>query len=311
MNLLFKNSFTFKEDDFRKYFALYLRPHENWSGVFCFSLFFAIISFYGVHMLLNVVITLCSSIFGVSKVSLNDAWNSIISEGIVFYIVAIVLATFFVIFVHLMVLSYRRTLGKEKIDWKSDKWTKRTQMAFAELHQGNTKKPAVEGTHYFPLSLWDSTRLTFYGFGIKQTKWYNRNAFFTNCEILPGLDFPKGLKEKNFVPPENLVLECEFESRFYEDRIEKGNVQHPVIFKYFDIFDIVEWCKVPEFAIIRMKDKESEIVIKKNAFDGKTWKQARQYILARKNEEKVIEEKKFENASRFDRWRQKHDLFRD
>lgn len=60
-----------------------------------------------------------------------------------------------------------------------------------------------------------------------------------------------------------------------------------------------------------MKDKESEIVIKKNAFDGKTWKQARQYILARKNEEKVIEEKKFENASRFDRWRQKHDLFRD
>lgn len=100
-------------------------------------------------------------------------------------------------------------------------------MAFAELHQGNTKKPAVEGTHYFPLSLWDSTRLTFYGFGIKQTKWYNRNAFFTNCEILPGLDFPKGLKEKNFVPPENLVLECEFESRFYEDRIERAmsNIQ--------------------------------------------------------------------------------------
>ena len=75
-------------------------------------------------------------------------------------------------------------------------------------------------------------------------------------------------------------------------------------YKYGDIFDIVEYKKVPDYALIRMNDEETEILIKKDAFNGDSWDDVKEFILNRQEEQKKLikQEKKKNRKKRF-----KHD----
>lgn len=69
-----------------------------------------------------------------------------------------------------------------------------------------------------------------------------------------------------------------FEARFYGDRLEKGSDGQAVTFVYADVFDIVEDRRFPDMAILRIKDKRSEVVVRPSAFEEATWEEVEDRI---------------------------------
>ena len=274
----YKNKFIFDELAFRKYFELFMIPHQLWKDASRLSYIGLIFSTPWFFMI------------GVWYVCvIQDALTGSYYNDNPFYHVSFIPPTFIALlypvcmwfcFAYGAYFSMKVRKGKHNPKWGTGEWNKRTRYAFQILKYG-ASRPALLGTYYTPALLWGAPFITWYSVAM-HNKWYNCNYFFTNCCILPGVDFPKRnyLNDLEYQP--DLQLMCDFESRFFEDHIEKGSKRKSVSFEYSEIFDIVESVRVPEFAIIRMKDQVTEIVVNKNAFEeASSWSEVREFIYSK------------------------------
>lgn len=69
-----------------------------------------------------------------------------------------------------------------------------------------------------------------------------------------------------------------FEVRFYPDRIEKGSAGRASVYRYEDVFDVVEDGCFPDLAIVRIDDAASEIVVRPSALAGASWAEVKERI---------------------------------
>lgn len=61
-----------------------------------------------------------------------------------------------------------------------------------------------------------------------------------------------------------------FRAAFFEDLIEKGRGTVFAV-RYDDVHDIIEWCRIPRLAVIRLKDGAGELLVRTDLMEPATW----------------------------------------
>lgn len=257
-------AFDFNEDMFRSYYQLRMRPHERSAG---FKI--AIAAFIN---LIPLVALFAIIIVGIQRVSgQNGEYAEMMRMGaaVLMPILGVIsIAAFFVI-----IYGIRSALGLRQPRWGSSRWNARTKMVFDALLEGETAKPAIPGTYS-----WTSPIRTFFLPCIYLAwigaSWHNEPLFY---DATPGL-IPRFSKENLALSEKQAPYCVRFEVRFYEDHFEKGSLNSPVSFYYHEVFDVLEDNRFPNLAIIRINDKESEVVVDKYAFNQGSWAKAQKLL---------------------------------
>ena len=61
-----------------------------------------------------------------------------------------------------------------------------------------------------------------------------------------------------------------FRAAFFEDLIEKGRGTVFAV-RYDDVHDIIEWCRIPRLAVIRLKGGAGELLVRTDLMEPATW----------------------------------------
>lgn len=248
------NAFDFDEKAFREYYLLRLYVHDSHVAPKRIGLYvFLLIP--GVTIDLVLVLSAWRDMAG---------WGVVDDLTMLATIVAFLL--FFGGFVHSVYLSFGR-----RLDWESPRWRARMDTVFEELGRGATKSPVPEGFDRTFAFMYIVTGMASIG-----DKWHNEGIYLDSVPYL----LPKFISRFPAAPHS-----VPFQASFLEDRIEKGRSGEVFAFSYGDVFDIVLYEKHPQYAIIRHKDKVSELVIRKDAFKECEWQDVKRYILEKKKEE--------------------------
>lgn len=279
-NCLFSNSFCFNRETYKYVFYLHMRPHEVVPGlemIFCgFLVSFVGLIFFGFE-------------FSTGDIIAN------VKEYLPFYIFFLILFVFYGLLQFFY--GFKMTFGLRKPKWGTERWNLRELLTMEKLNSTSTATPVFAPCvvdFYVSIS---AISFRFMG-GWLTTTWDNTPYLYDEIPYL--VPTKKELSPTN---PDKIPEFINFSTTFFEDYFLKGH-SDKTEYKYGDIFDIVEYKKVPDYALIRMNDEETEILIKKDAFNGDSWAEVKEFILSKQEEQKKLikQEKKKNRKKRF-----KHD----
>ena len=274
------NSLKFTKETYRIVLYLYLRPHEVVPG-----LEMAIVG-----LLVSIV---CAIIVGI-QFDYNHITSAIFENP---FLVIIFLIVFAIFGIFQFVCGFKMAIGLRRPKWGSERWNLRESYTMEKLSLETTNSLAFYPCviDYYVTLPFLFSRLTG---GWLTTTWDNTPYLYDEIPYL--VPTKKELSPKD---PNNVPEFINFSATFFEEYFLKGH-SDKTEYKYGDIFDIVEYKKVPDYALIRMNDEETEILIKKDAFNGDSWDDVKEFILNRQEEQKKLikQEKKKNRKKRF-----KHD----
>lgn len=254
--------FSFDEATFRKFFELYYRPHDDASGwKFMWGFFFVLLIWF-------LLFWFALDPFGICGPTLVDQWRTHGPHRESYFglfcasMVAIPLASWGVVY------GFRMWRGLRHPHWGTPRWEARTNAAYRLLAEGPSKSPLP--TRF--LNSWSPMfimSIAWYG-----CTWDDMPLFY---DEIPGLWPLISMIDprRNEGPPLRLAS---FEVRFYPNHLEKGSKTSGIAYRYEDVFDVVEDKKLPDLAIIRIKDMVSEVVVRPSALRGESWEEVKARI---------------------------------
>ena len=272
MSVLLNNSFSFNKDVYRLAFFLHTRPHEVYAGLEMLVIGF-LISFGFVFVLW---IPVCASH--------NDIIVFFSRHWVFWFFLAFI--TLYYGFAQL-IYGVCLIVGLRRPFWGTIRWNLREDLTLERLSKANCSSlvfyPCIREPASLSLSIFSRVKGGWWG-----TSWYNAPLYYDEIPFI--------LPTKRALTPKNLSQVPEFinfSATFFEDYFLKGH-SDKTKYKYGDIFDIVEYKKVPDYALLRMNDGETEILIKTDAFNCGNWAEVKEFILDKKEEQKkgIKEEKK-------------------
>lgn len=265
---VFRNTFVFDEETFQEYYCLHLRPHDKGTGRACIGSGLAMLFFIGFMLFL---LSLGSP--SLPKTLDPTFWSKSEMAGLEMLLVLSFLAV-----VYGPILGYGvYLLSRPRIPrWGNAEWRSKTERCFRSLKQGPTNSPTALGVEFFKNPLYP-----FIALQVASYSWGEKPRFF---RFYPWMSFKH---PEELLDPEHSCApyEVSFEARFFEDRIEKGSQAEVFCDSYNKVYDIVEDKRFPHLAIIRSVDR-GELVVRKDAFEGASWKKVKRFIERRKDESK-------------------------
>lgn len=255
--------FSFGYTDFKRYLRLAYRPHDIWASAFVLP--HAVLLFFG-FMVSGFLLTL-----GVLRGQLSFGDNRPL--GILVYATIMLgmgLGT--KNSVALICIGICSLLGIREPDWRKP-WCRRgVADCFFAMESGSTKTPldgwppsrSLYGSQ--SAARWSSRRKRAYDclLGLGLFLGWSRAPWFYDKEVGAGLPAP------SYKEIQHLKV-LSFSCSFYEDHIEKGSAGGAVTNTWADVIDVVEWKRIPEFAILRLRKGEGEVVVRKDLITQEDW----------------------------------------
>ena len=256
---VYSNKFIFDHDAFYRCFLLYMRPHEKLAGIkgasFAATILFVL--FLPINILFMQALLQNELIF-------NDSNN----------IGYLLFAFVYLIFILQIVNGVIMFSGIKRPNVKLKRWNAKVSYSFYKLGTTFRPSPYVDITSG-DVPIYMRFKQLVIGFWLGYDRFDVPRFYDEVPYLLPTLkelEVPKGA----LVP-----TSVNFQTTVTNDAIIKGNPANKVTFSFDQVYDIFEWKKIPEYAIVRMKNEEDQIIIKKDAFAKGTYEEFASFVRSR------------------------------
>ena len=256
---IFANKFSFDSESFYKCFLLYMRPHEKLAGI------------QGASFAAVIMFLLFLPIHGMFILSIANHEFLIDSSD---FLICIFIGSLDLIFTLQIVNGLIMFSGVKRPKVKGKRWIAKTKYAFHKLATTKCSSPFLEISNSSSFLGTFPTRFTLgwcFGYGK-----HDRPRFYDHIPyISPSL--------KSLAVPSGLMVprSIDFQTTITHNSIVKGSREDGVTFSFDQVYDIFEWKKIPEYAIVRMKNEEDQIIIRKDAFTKGTYEEFASFVRSR------------------------------
>ena len=257
--VLFTNKFSFDSESFYKCFLLYMRPHEKLAGIkgasFAATIMFLL--FLPIHGM--IILAILNHEFLIDRSDL---------------LICFLIGSCDFIFMLQIVNGVIMFSGIKRPNVKRRRWNAKVSYSFYKLGTSLRSSPfagiiSVGFPIYYIIS--QHTMGFWAGYDRHDEPWFYDDIPYL-LPTLKELEVPKGA----LVP-----TSVSFQTTVTNDAIIKGNPANNVTFSFDQVYDIFEWKKIPEYAIVRMKNEEDQIIIKKDAFTKGTYEEFASFVRSR------------------------------